>query len=369
MRILQLGPVPPPRGGIESNVTAIRELLEREGHESILVGTIRSSEVSKDPNTYQPNSAFELLKLLFTLRYDVAHLHLGGDLTMRLVGLALACSLVPNRKTILTMHSGGFPSSEAGKAATRNSLRGFVMRRFDKIIAVNPAIAEVFERYGVESKKIEIVPPFVHRAPNPNVELPQQFKNFFASHDKVLLSVGLLETHYDLPLQIKVLGEIRRKFPNAGLIIIGSGSQQSDLRERIAATDYAEHIFLTGDVDNQIVLHVIIQADILLRTTIYDGDAISVREALHLGTCVIATDNGMRPAGLKLIEIGNYEQLREAILAELENEKVAKDSTKSGWQNIEKVLDIYRNLLKNNALSKEAVNIPSIQNPKSKIQN
>ena len=35
---------------------------------------------------------------------------------------------------------------------------------------------------------------------------------------------------------------------------------------------------------------------IFLRTTLYDGDSISVREALHLGVPVIASDNGMRQA-------------------------------------------------------------------------
>src|SRR5438105_8526009 len=38
-------------------------------------------------------------------------------------------------------------------------------------------------------------------------------------------------------------------------------------------------------------LRAIADADVLLRTTLYDGDAISVREALYLGTPVVATDN------------------------------------------------------------------------------
>ena len=40
---------------------------------------------------------------------------------------------------------------------------------------------------------------------------------------------------------------------------------------------------------------------ILLRTTLYDGDAVSVREALWIGTPVIASDNGMRPEGVRLV--------------------------------------------------------------------
>ena len=40
------------------------------------------------------------------------------------------------------------------------------------------------------------------------------------------------------------------------------------------------------------------RADVTLCTTLYDGDAVSVREGLDLGTPVIATENGMHPVGV-----------------------------------------------------------------------
>ena len=51
---------------------------------------------------------------------------------------------------------------------------------------------------------------------------------------------------------------------------------------------HAERIW-TGDVEHPVTLHLINRADILLRTTKFDGDAIAVREALFLETPVIAT--------------------------------------------------------------------------------
>ena len=51
----------------------------------------------------------------------------------------------------------------------------------------------------------------------------------------------------------------------------------------------------------------------MLRTTWYDGDALSVREALHFGLPVIATDNGMRPAGVRLIPPRDLKELLAAI--------------------------------------------------------
>ena len=46
----------------------------------------------------------------------------------------------------------------------------------------------------------------------------------------LLLTVGLLEPEYDLPLQIDVLGQVRERYPEAGLIIAGSGSLEQLLR-------------------------------------------------------------------------------------------------------------------------------------------
>ena len=73
------------------------------------------------------------------------------------------------------------------------------------------------------------------------------------------------------------------------------------------------HILLAGDVPHDVTLRAIEQSDALLRTTLYDGDSICVREALHLGTPVIATDNGMRPLGCDLFPAEDLDGLLDVI--------------------------------------------------------
>ncbi len=60
---------------------------------------------------HYPEGAIALMRLLWQLPADILHLHFGGDLTPRLLGLALFCTLLPGRKTVLTFHSGGYPGS------------------------------------------------------------------------------------------------------------------------------------------------------------------------------------------------------------------------------------------------------------------
>jgi len=171
-------------------------------------------------------------------------------------------------------------------------------------------------------------------------------REFFDSHRPLLLTVGLLEPEYDLPLQIEVLGLVRRRFPDAGLAIIGSGSLEERLRSQIEAASYGEHIRLCGDVDHDVTLQAIEACDIFLRTTLYDGDSISVREALQAGAPVIATDNGMRPEGCDRIPTANLAALQAAIERRVGEPRLRNPVEAAGTKNLEAMFAVYEELLR-----------------------
>ena len=113
MKVVQLGPYPPPHGGVQTNLVAIREYLRRTGHSCDAVNLTRFRARTAEA-CYYPEGAIALMRLLWQLPADILHLHFGGDLTPRLLGLALFCTLLPGRKTVLTFHSGGYPGSPGG---------------------------------------------------------------------------------------------------------------------------------------------------------------------------------------------------------------------------------------------------------------
>src|SRR2546426_538437 len=195
MSVLQLGAYPPPHGGVQTHVVALRQFLLERDIPCAAINLTRFRGAEGD-GIYYPKNALGVARLLLLLPYPIIHLHVGGNVTPRLLGLSLLCSRLPRRRTVLTFHSGGYPSSEAGRTAHPRTLRGFVFRRFDRVIAVNQAIAALFGRFGLDPDRIRLIPPFA-------------------------------------------------------------------MPERTAA------------------LRAIADGDLLLRTTWYDGDSISVREALH----------------------------------------------------------------------------------------
>jgi glycosyltransferase involved in cell wall biosynthesis len=346
MKVLQLGPYPPPWGGVQANLVSIRECLLRRGHGCAVVNVTRHRKPEAE-EVYYPETPAQLLTLLRRLRYDIIHLHVGGGLPTRLLGLALACATAGRGKSVLTFHSGGYPSSPEGRTARPSTLRGFVFRRFDRIIAVNEEIAQMFRCFGVAPGRVRLILPHALAAAPAEVKLGEPLRGFFDAHEKILLTVGLLEPEYDLAAQIDALGAVRESFPGAGLVIIGSGSLEGELRRLIAEKPYADHVLLCGDVPHEATLRAISESDLFLRTTRYDGDAISVREALHLGIPVVATDNGMRPDGVALVPIADAPALVAAIDAHLARPAqsraasvVAKDE-----RNVVEVLKLYEELL------------------------
>lgn len=345
MRVLQIGPYAPPHGGVHANLSAIRDAVNARGDSCEVIAITKPDRtVKKEEGIYRPRTAFELLRLLFSLNYDIVHLHLGGMLTNRLILLTLVCGLLQGKKKVITFHSGGYPSSPEGQSAKPFSVRGFAFRLYDRIICVNTEMMGMFKKFGVSENRLKHIYPYSFDVPPKDTPVPQNLKDFINSHKPLLINIAQLETHYDLTLQIDVMEKVLENFPNAGLIIIGAGSQEEDLRARIKSKSYSSKVLLCGDIERIVTLKIIQESDLLLRTTLYDGDAISVREGLFLGTPVIATDNGMRPEGVHLFPISDLPALHAAILRVLNDKSERQAGSDNGKKNIEEILNLYDEL-------------------------
>jgi glycogen(starch) synthase len=343
MTVLQLGPFPPPHGGVQTNLVAIRDHLRRHGVRAPVINLTRHRRQNAD-DVFYPTSALEVVRLLLSIKADVVHLHFGGELTPRLLGLCLVCCLIPGRRVVLTFHSGGYPSG-SGDRARPNSLQGWVLRRPDAVVAVNAEIAGWFRRLGVDERRIRVICPFAPVAIPQGGPQREDIRQFISAHSPMLTTVGLLEPEYDLALQIRAMEEIRRRHPGAGLAIVGSGSLEPELKAIIERHPERPHIHMCGDVAHADTIGLIAASDLFLRTTLYDGDSVSVREALQLGVPVIASDNGMRPAGVVLIPRSNEAALVEAIDRSFGSGRGTLAPAAEAEASLDEVLDLYRDVL------------------------
>lgn len=311
LHVLQLGAVPPPYGGVQVNLMAIRGFLQRHGHRCSAINLTGNRQPDRD-GLFFPRTGAAVLRLIVRLRPDILHLHIGGHLPWRLVALAGICSIWPGARTVLTFHSGGYPTSDEGRRLTSRSLKARVLQRFDRVIAVNDDIKSFLVRCGVREDRVRVVSPYASEPPYQGL-LPERLERFLTAHSPVLVTIGLLEPEYDLELQIDVLGGLLQRYPRTGLLMLGSGSLERTLRERLDRTPFRDHVLLYGDLAHDVTLAVLRRAQVFLRTTRYDGDALSVREALALGVPVVATRTALRPAGPRLVDVGDRRGLDAAV--------------------------------------------------------
>jgi glycogen(starch) synthase len=272
------------------------------------------------------------------------HLHVGGDIPRRVLSLMIAAATF-GKRPVLSFHSGGYPKTADAQKAKPNSARGRIFRQFSRILVVNEELADVFGRYGVAPERIAIIAPFALTPPDASVVLPSVIAEFAESHSPLLVSVGGLEPDYEPLFLVDSMRSVLKEYPNVGLIIVGGGSMRGEVGAKVANSGYASAICLPGDVPHADTLRLIAKADATLRITLFDGDAISVREALFVGTPVIATDNGMRPIGVRLTNPGDIDDLVANITAVLSQRTARPQNLTPDYSNIDKVLDLYDDLL------------------------
>ncbi len=339
LHVVQIGPFPPPEGGVTRNIISIRDELRQRGHRCSIIATSKSIEPSADADVYHPRSPLSLFFRLAGLRPDLVHLHIGGNITGRLLGLALVCTILA-RRTVFTLHSGGYPLSDAGRKASPGSIRGFIFRRFSRMIAVSGALRELFLRYGVPPERISVVPPFALKYPEAVPEVPDDLNDFFDEHSPIFAAIGGLEKTYQPLFLVSAMDRLRESFPDCGLIIVGGGPMRQETEDAVTVAGQQENIYLTGSIDHTRSMELMRRSDAVVRSSLFDGDAISIREALFLGTPVVATDTEGRPDGVATFPIGDTAAmvrcLRDAIAA-----APAKTRAPDDVSNITAVVNIY----------------------------
>ncbi len=106
------------------------------------------------------------------------------------------------------------------------------------------------------------------------------------------------------------------------LFLVGDASRGGAFAERArsALARAPGAMLLTGGVP---LWDLLPKVDLYLRTTTTDGDSVSVREALHQGVAVVASDSASRPAGVETYPTGEVDTLVEAIVRVLSRAEAA----------------------------------------------
>jgi glycogen(starch) synthase len=333
-----VGSYPPPHGGQSVHILNLSKHLRARGLEVTVFNT-GSNKAVRETGVVNISSARSLLMaLLLGSRSKLLHVHVSSAQDFgKLVPVRLAAT-VKRIPWVATIHSGSSVKQMRGTSLLRRKMARAVLGAAQTIICVNDAIRKELSTL-VDRDAVVVIPPFsleFSAAP-----LSTDLNPFLADHSPIISCVGLYEPAYGFDQAVRLMSRIREVYPDAGLLLIGDLKNAEWCRSLIQTLHLEQHVKLCGNLGHQECLSIMNRSALFLRPTRYDGDSISVREALALGVNVVASETDFRPEGVILYRVDEFEDLVSKALESLGHPGKAATDSDTDHLNLEQVRKLY----------------------------
>ncbi len=307
VKVLMVGPVPPPVGGVSIHLTRLAHLLSKDFDVFLLD---ESRQVKAGIVNIRKFPLLKYLKMMIAC--DIIHIH-SGIRVLKYIHILL--SRILGKRTIFTIHSYTATSS------FWKLIDGWVYSLPHVTIAVG---IEIHQRLKLTNKvviKEAFLPPVLEK----ESALPAKILDWVKEKKKQGFQVAAanawrLKSHngvdlYGLDLCIDSAIRLRAMGRKVAFIYV-----ISDPNGDLNVTEYVNRI-KENNLEDIFYLHqsqisfikLILETDIILRPTNTDGDALTVREGLHFNKPVVASDVTKRPEGTVLFNNRDSTSLTKAI--------------------------------------------------------
>lgn len=329
MRVLELSAQA--AGGVRAHIRQVSQLLAKDGHQVLLAGP--SNVISPAPGavggaclrTYQidigarPSGAdLKALRQLKQLAATVEVIHAHG---LRAGALAvLAAKRLPAAKrprVVVTLHNlpvGSAPTRLVGKA-----LHLVVVKGADYVLTVSPDLLEKAKQLGLKAGEIAVVPaparslsdcagtassetdfgttasldpasgpgagsgPGIGSGSGPGASSAASSKAA-----PCLLTIARLAPQKGLGLLLEAATLIKQRGIDFTWLVAGDGPLKAQLNQQI--DDAALPVKLLGRRED--IGALLSQADVVVQTSYWEGQPLTLREAMQAGRAIVATDVG-----------------------------------------------------------------------------
>lgn len=324
-------------GGVRAHIRQVSQLLAKDGHQVLLAGP--SNVISPAPDavggaclrTYQidigarPSGAdLKALRQLKQLAATVEVIHAHG---LRAGALAvLAAKRLPAAKrprVVVTLHNlpvGSAPTRLVGKA-----LHLVVVKGADYVLTVSPDLLEKAKQLGLKAGEIAVVPaparslsdcagtassetdfgttasldpasgPGAGSGPGigsgSGVDAGSGCASSSAASSEAapcLLTIARLAPQKGLDLLLEAATLIKQRGIDFTWLVAGDGPLKAQLNQQI--DDAALPVKLLGRRED--IGALLSQADVVVQTSYWEGQPLTLREAMQAGRAIVATDVG-----------------------------------------------------------------------------
>ena len=288
-------------GGVRAHLADCARLLAADGHDVIVEAPAAVLDgLDLEPARAEPLEIGPRPSLNDTLavarlrrlgrRADVLHAH--GLRAGALAALALGRRRRGRTRLVVTLHNltvGGRLTTLVG-----DRLERLIARRADLILAVSPDLAERAQDLGAPHVEVAIIPAVSPQQPaEPSTSDAAAAEDAWPRSGARLLTVARLAPQKGLPLLLEVAAILSREVDAGRLAaftwaLAGDGPGREQAAERIAAEQLP--VALLGRRSDAPAL--MEAADIVVQTSLWEGQPLTIQEALRAGAAIVATDVG-----------------------------------------------------------------------------
>lgn len=314
MKLLQIGPYPPPLGGWSFHIKMFKKYLDSCNIENRVLNMGPSRKVLSHEYV-DVQGAFDYIRkvLWFNRNEYLIYIHLNGDSVKGFI-LVLCAQLVTLmffRKCPLSFHAGIYQVCFYEKFNVHKIFAFLVFSLSCGIMCNSEEVRNKIRKFYVNEKKIHAIPCFSMQYLQHEPVLTEQEEVYIKQHSPVISCYLFFREEYEPDTIIDALSRLKEHYPNLGCIFLGSTYGSESYMQQIRDCDLVDNVFLAGDKSHDNFLTLIEKSDIFIRAHMRDGVCSSVMEALALGVPVIACDNGTRPPEVVLYESQNSTDLAQ----------------------------------------------------------
>jgi glycosyltransferase involved in cell wall biosynthesis len=268
----------------------------------------------KAPGVIPARGVGELASLLarFSAEGWLIHLHTSGNNPKSfLLAAAAGVALRPSPGRVITLHSGLLPAF-LREAYVHRVIAHAALRGYARIIAVSEAVRDAVLSLDVPPYRVTMHPAFC-ASQVVGGEPPLALRRFFQHRSPVVAYAHHPSRVYGRQVLFEALARLRKRVPHVGLAMFGVGTGSGEVRQDARKAGVQDLIEDLGELRHLEALAVVEHASAFVRPTLADGDALTVREALALGTPCVASDASARPEGTIVFRAGDPDDLADKL--------------------------------------------------------
>jgi len=334
LRVAVVGPIPPPAGGMANQTKALVDALQEEGAKPVLIAVnrpVRPNFIGRVPVVRAlwrlPIYCLELVRQLRDAQ--IVHVLANSGLSWYLFAVPAVWIAAALRRPVIVNYRGGLAEEFFARSWR------WVKPTIDMAAAVavpSPYLQTVFKRFGVEAIEVPNIID-LHRFANNEKRKPDG--------PRIIITRNL-ESIYGIDTALKAFAEIRKAFPNAKLLVAGSGPKRVALETLSRELGVESNIEFLGRLDLDEIARLYAGADLMINPSRVDNSPNSIIEAMAAKVPIVTTDAGGIPFIVEdrkhvlMVPIDDFSAMADAALYVLQDGKASYEMCNNAYDLVQK---------------------------------